>query len=102
MEHVHSIAVFKTVVLGMLVVVCLFLIGCRDKSVDHYNRGCDYYAEGQYNLAVSEFTKAIKINPRLAEACYNRGGAYAKKGEYDQAISDYTKALEINSRLAEA
>lgn len=79
----------------LYIVVCLFLAGCRDKSVDHYNRGVDYLANGQYDQAISEFTRAIEINPGLAYAYSNRGVAYAGKGEYDLAISDFTKFLEI-------
>jgi tetratricopeptide (TPR) repeat protein len=74
-------------------VVCLFLIRRRDASVDHYNSGCRYYTAGQYNtagqygaggkydLAIIEFTKAIEINPRYAQAYNNRGLAYDAKGE---------------------
>ena len=93
-------------------VVCLFMIGRRDTSVDHYNSGCRYYTTGQYNtggqygtggqydLAVIEFTKAIEINPRYAEAYIHRGLAYDAHGEHDQAILDYDKAFEINPRYA--
>jgi len=44
----------------------------------HCNSGCRYYTTGQYNtgdkydLAIIEFTKAIEINPRYAQA-YNIG-----------------------------
>ena len=74
-------------------VVCLFLIGRRDTSVDHYNSGCRYYTTGQYgtggqyDLAVIEFTKAIEINPRYAQAYNNRGLAYDAKGEYGLCLS---------------
>jgi tetratricopeptide (TPR) repeat protein len=54
----------------------------------------------QYDQAISEFTKAIKIDPKDALAYSSRGLAYELKGQYDQAISDYTKALEIDPRSA--
>ena len=54
----------------------------------------------QYDQAISEFTKAIEIDPRDALAYSSRGLAYDLKGQYDQAISDYSKALEINPRDA--
>ena len=81
-------------------VVCLFLIGRRDTSVDHYNSGYRYYTAGQYNtagqygaggkydLAIVEFAKAIEINPRYAKAYNNRGLAQDIEGEDDQASSD--------------
>ena len=55
---------------------------------------------GQYDQAISEFTKALKIDPRNALAYSSRGLAYELKGQYDQAISDYTKAIEIDPRDA--
>jgi len=55
-----------------------------------------------YDQAISEYTKAIELNPNSAEAYYHRGFTYGEKGQYDQAISDYNKALEINPRYAEA
>jgi len=77
----------------------------------YYNRGLVYYEEDQYDEAISNYTKAIEINPRYAAAYYYRGLAYYYKdhwiyynykGKYDQAISDLNKAIELNSRFAEA
>jgi tetratricopeptide (TPR) repeat protein len=68
-----------------------------------YNgRGITYLKKGQYNQAISDFTKALEIIPRFAAAYNNRGLAYSDKGQYDQAISDFTKALEIKPRFAAA
>jgi tetratricopeptide (TPR) repeat protein len=52
--------------------------------------------KGQYDKAISDFNKAIDLNPKFAEAYNNRGLTYAKKGQYDKAISDFTKTIEIN------
>ena len=58
--------------------------------------------KGQYDQALFDFTKAIELNPKDADAYINRGFVYDKKGQYDQAISNFTKALEINPKYAEA
>jgi hypothetical protein len=50
--------------------------------------------------AISDFNKALEINPGDAEAYLRRGNAQAEKGRYKQAISDYTKALQINPKDA--
>jgi tetratricopeptide (TPR) repeat protein len=59
-------------------------------------------ADSNYNQAISDCTKAIEIDPRIAEAYYSRGRAWAMKDDYDEAISDYNKAIEIDPRIAEA
>jgi len=75
--------------------------GCK-KSEDYYNRGDAHFKKGETDLAISDFTKAIEMNPRFANAYYYRGLAYLRKREYDQVISDYTEAIEINPGLAVA
>ena len=72
------------------------------KSRDYYNQGDAHFKKGETDLAISDFTKAIEMNPRFANAYYYRGMAYSRKKEYDQSIADYTKAIEINPRLAVA
>jgi len=66
------------------------------------NHGADNYQRGQYDEAISDFSKAIEINPRYAQAYLNRGTAYHRIGQYEQAISDLNNAIEINPRYAEA
>ena len=68
----------------------------------YYNRGNVYDEKSQLDQAISDFTKALEINPRYAEAYNNRGLAYDEKGQLDQAFSDFNKALEINPRYAVA
>ena len=69
----------------------------------YYNRGIDKYDIGDYYGAISDYTKAIEINPNLHQAYYNRGWIKSSKlKDYYGAISDYTKALEINPSDADA
>ena len=51
---------------------------------------------------MSDYNKAIEINPKIAEAYNNRGLIYNKQGNFTQAMSDYNKAIEINPNYAEA
>ncbi len=52
--------------------------------------------KGQYDLAISEFTRSLAIEPLSAETYNNRGIAYSRKGQYDLAIADFTKAIDIS------
>ncbi|MCZ6701547.1 MAG: tetratricopeptide repeat protein [Ignavibacteria bacterium] len=73
----------------------------KSQTAIHLFKGISYIAKGQYNQAISDFNRALEINPKYAEAYNERGVVYDDKGQYDLAISDYTKAIEINPKLAE-
>lgn len=53
---------------------------------------------GTYFLhkAIVDYSKAIEIAPKDANAYFNRGLAYGKKNEHDKAIADYGKVIEID------
>ena len=66
------------------------------------NRGNAYGNSGKLIEAISDYNKAIELNPKFAMAYYNRGIVYNDSGKIDQAISDYNKAIELNPKDAEA
>ena len=47
-------------------------------------------------------TRAIAINPELANAHNGLGVAYAKQGLMDRAIVEWRKALELRPDLVDA
>ena len=63
---------------------------------DYFNKAYDYAENEQYQLAIDNYTSALKINPDYAKAYYNRGNAYVELKNYTAAIADYTSALKIN------
>ncbi len=48
------------------------------------------------------FTKAILLNPELAEAYILRAAAYSDLGSYDKAVADYTRVIVLNPENAQA
>ncbi len=42
------------------------------KGIAYYNMGVAYGGDGQFNKAVENYTKALRLNPRDAEAAFNR------------------------------
>jgi len=86
----------------ILPIVLFFLLSCVKDAAFYFNRGNDYVDKGKYDQAISDYTKALEINPRYFWAYVNRGTTYGRKGQYNEAISDFTKALEINPRYAAA
>ena len=59
-------------------------------------------SEGSLPRAITDFTMAIAINPKDAEAYNNRGHAYAQKGNLSQALDDFTSAIQNNAFYVKA
>jgi tetratricopeptide (TPR) repeat protein len=104
-------------VISVLTVLTWFQVGCWRDSIslfDHaleaageshvayFNRGKALNLRKEHDLAISDYSRAIAVNPGLTEAYVNRGNIYKDKGEYALAILDYNKAIELNPKLAEA
>jgi tetratricopeptide (TPR) repeat protein len=56
----------------------------------------------QYDRAIEDFKRAIKINPADPNAFQNRARAYLNTGKRNLALEDYDKAIELNPRSAVA
>ena len=46
--------------------------------------------------AIADYTAAIRLNPRDADAYYNRGLSYKSKGKLRKAKADFAKANQLN------
>jgi len=55
-----------------------------------------------YDEAIADLTKAIKLHSGFAYAYYNRANLLALSGKLPEAFEDYTKAIELNPHFAEA
>ena len=64
----------------------------------YFDRGLEKGIKGDHYGAISDYTKAIELNPNFSEAFYNRGCNKTQLKDYYGAISDYTKVIEINSK----
>ncbi len=59
------------------------------------NLGNSYSAVGDKEKAFLELSRAVQINPTLAEAHTNLGNIYLSKGQVSAAIRHYNEALKI-------
>src|SRR5262245_25273639 len=72
-------------------------------SAENYSRlGDTYLTRGELEQAITSYSKAIELDPKLAEAYNNRGLAYARKGQYERAVGDFSRAVEINPTFERA
>jgi tetratricopeptide (TPR) repeat protein len=66
-----------------------------EKSIAHLGRGRAYTHQNNWRTAIADFTAAIKLNPKLAEAYFERGKAYWRLSIKDKALLDLHKVLEM-------
>ena len=65
------------------------------------NRGVAQWYMGDFDAAITDFDRALRIKPRLAEAYSGRAAARNAKGDREGALLDFGRALAINKNLGE-
>ena len=66
-----------------------------EKASLYYTRGTLLAKQEDYEAAISDFTQALVIDPRMPEAFFNRGLAYVFSGEKKKGLADLSKAGEL-------
>ncbi len=67
----------------------------------HANRGFAALNDGDDDRAISEFTQALEVGPRMANACDGRGYAWLGKHDYQAAIADFNEAIRFDPKNAQ-
>ncbi len=67
----------------------------------YFNLGAAMGSRGQFDEAITQYRKALEINPNFAEAYNNLGAALASRGQFDEAIASCRKALAIEPNNAD-
>ena len=79
---------------SVLLVICS---SCSQSNARKYfNAGSKKSALGDYAGAISDFDKAIHIDPGYIKAYNNRGLSKDALNDEAGAIADYNKAIELN------
>src|SRR5262249_39387291 len=65
-------------------------------------RGVALSNQGQYAAALTDFSRAIEIDPRFGRAYHHRGYAHAALKQHDRAIADFDRAIALDPRFAAA
>ena len=45
----------------------------RAQAIEYFNRGLEYQQQGNFDLAIEEYTEAIALDPKFADPYNNRG-----------------------------
>lgn len=75
-------------------------IDLPDLAIIPYNIGNTYVLTEELDLAVNEYSNAIRIEPRFSEAWFNRGLVKLIKGEKQNGCADISKAGELGQNQA--
>lgn len=63
-------------------------------------RGVEFQLNGQCEEAISDYNKAVEIDPEYALAYFNRGVAHFKKGDYEKAWEDVLRVQMLGYRVS--
>lgn len=74
----------------------------ENEAINYMEYGVDLCSQKLYDQAITNYNRAIELDPKLSEAYYNRGNTYYFQGFIDKAIIDFNKTIELNPKLAEA
>ncbi len=96
---VAGITISLIFLLLLVIGVIVGTYGRRYKSVDHYNRGKAYADKGEYDQAISDYNKALEIDPGFAGAYGNRAISYYDEGQYDKAWEDVHKTQSLGFQV---
>ena len=94
--------------MAALVFACAIAGGCATSGAFHRGEAAERRQE--YDLAVVEYTKAVRQNPddgsartaldraklRASQDHFNKGRRYAATGKFDLALAEYEVAAELN------
>ncbi len=67
----------------------------RQYLLIYYLSGERYYNAGDYERALYEYDKAVRLAPKKADYHYRLGRTYGELGHWEMAVRSYEKALEI-------
>ncbi len=72
------------------------------KARPYYNRANAYSAQGNFDQAILDYSRAIALMPDVVYAYFNRGKAYSSQAKFDLSILDYSRAIALDPDFAQA
>lgn len=85
----------RTMIFTPLFIVMISFIQCSPKL---YKTGENFAASGNYEDAITQFTKLIEENPEYTKAYIARAEAYEKNDQKAEAASDYKRAAAFEDK----
>ncbi len=67
----------------------------KELATAHFRRGKGYALLKQYSRAITDFDRAIQLEPSFSQAYSERGDAYRNRGIYKLALQDYSTSIRL-------
>jgi len=68
----------------------------------YQNKGNANFVMGEYDAAITDYSKAIELNPKESSIYFSRGLAYFNNKSFNPAIADFDKVIELDPKEAMA
>lgn len=79
-----------------IITFLLWSVFGESSTDDYIKKGDEYFAKSEYDKAIIQYSKAIKIDEKCKVAYLKRVQAYANKQEFDNAIADLNQAIALS------
>lgn len=86
----------------LIIFAVAMFAGCQQMAQPFIESGNAKTTEKNYEQAVADFSRAIKIDPGSAQAYTGRGRIYNIQKQYDLALTDLNRSIELDPNLATA
>ena len=70
----------------------------QSSAISFYTTGLEHYNHQNYEDAITEYSKAIDLNPNFAEAFFQRGCAKHNAEDYKGAIEDFNTSINLQPK----
>ena len=92
----------RAITIRLLLFCCLLAALCTSCSRDpnvrkqkYFDSGEKYFAQGKYREAVIQYSNAVLIDPRFAQAHFQLSQTYLKLGDTSRAFQELSRSVEL-------
>jgi len=92
----------RAITIRLLLFCCLLAAFCTSCSRDpnvrkqkYFDSGEKYFAQGKYREAVIQYSNAVLIDPRFAQAHFQLSQTYLKLGDTSRAFQELSRTVEL-------
>lgn len=82
-----------------ILLICISVFAVAQKGNKEIIKGNESYKKGEFEIAESNYTKAIEANDKNSIAYFNKGNALLKQNKYSAAASMYAAAINSSNNV---